>query len=538
MHQIKLGSSVPIALFLALTACSSEPNGGTTKPPGSGGQAGAPTSGGSTATSGGKSASGGSGGASGGATNGSGGVSPSGGSTSGSGGTTVGGSMTAGGSAGTAGVAAGGTQASGGANTSGGSSALGGTSSGGTGAIAGTSSSGGMAGSTGIAGASGTGGSAGGGSMHWVGTWACGPQTTETNNLPPSPGLSGNTLRQYVHVTIPGKQLRIRLSNEFGTSPVTFESVHVAASKGGGAIDTATDKTLAFSGMPNVTVPAGKTVLSDMFDYNLPALSDLAISIKFGTQSGDVTGHPGSRTTSYLQSGNAVSEASLASAAKTDHWYFITGVDVMAPESAAAIVVLGDSISDGRGSTTNGNDRWPDALAKRLQANAATANVAVLNQGIGGNTVLAGGLGPTAKARFDRDVLGQTGAKWLIIFEGVNDIGNNSTGNVANDLIAAFGQFIEKAHAKNMKVFGAPITPFAGSQYDSSAHETTRQTVNQWIRTSGKFDAVIDLDAAVRDPNKQTALLGSYESADKDHLHLGPAGYKAMADAVDLTLFK
>ncbi len=227
----------------------------------------------------------------------------------------------------------------------------------------------------------------------------------------------------------------------------------------------------------------------------------MAVTIKFGAVPAGITGHPGSRTNSYIQTGNGVSAASLTSPVSTAHWYYITGLDVDAAPEAAAVVILGDSITDGRGSDTDGNTRWPDFLSRRLRSNQGTQQVAVLNLGIGGGTVLAGGLGPTAKARFQRDVLDQRGAKWLITFIGVNDIGNDSQPPVADNLIAAYGEFITKAHDKGMLVYGAPITPFGGNGYYSAAHEATRQTVNTWIRTSNKFDKVIDFEPAVVDPN-------------------------------------
>jgi lysophospholipase L1-like esterase len=280
-------------------------------------------------------------------------------------------------------------------------------------------------------------------------------------------------------------------------------------------------------------------VLSDPFDYNLPALTNLAVTIYFGSISATtINGHPGSRTTSFIQSGNLVSATNLPAASKTAHWYVITGVEVLAPGSSQAVVTFGDSITDGRGSTTDGNNRWPDYLAQRLSTNPPAPGAAVINMGIGGNAVLTGGLGPTARARFDRDVLGQSGVRWLIVFEGVNDIGGASAGGspaVATNLINAYQQFIAKAHARNLRAYGATITPFGGNGYYSTAHEAARQTVNNWIRTNNLFDAVIDFDAVVRNPVTLTNLLSAYDSG--DGLHLNPAGYQAMADAIDLTLF-
>lgn len=409
---------------------------------------------------------------------------------------------------------------------------------GGGGASSGGAPSGGSSSGNGglpAGGAAGSGGGGGGPTAEpWVGTWATAQQTTEPANLPPAPGLAGNTLRQLVRVSMGGSKLRLRLSNEHGTAPVTLGAVHVAISKGGGAIEATTDTALTFEGAPTVTIPVGKTATSDAFDFTLAPLADVAISLHFTSQTGEVTGHPGSRTTSFLQTGNAVTSASMPNATRTDHWYFIAGLDVLADQDSGAVVVLGDSITDGRGSTTNQNDRWPDQLAKRLQASPATAKVAVLNMGIGGNAVLKEGLGPTGLERFDRDVLGQSGVRWLIVLEGVNDIGTRiGDAKVADELIAAYQQFVTKAHQANIRAYGVPILPFAGSQYAGA--ESARQTVNTWIRTSGTFDAVIDLDAAVRDPNDAKKLLGSYDSG--DHLHLSPAGYLKMAEAVDLSLF-
>ena len=381
-----------------------------------------------------------------------------------------------------------------------------------------------------------TAGSAGADTTPWVGTWATAPQLTEPQNAPPLPGLADNTLRQILHVTTGGEQLRMRFSNEFTSGPVTMNAVHLAVSTGGGAIEPSSDTALTFSGAASVTIPAGQLAFSDPFDFALAPLDDVAVSIHFGSVPAGITGHPGSRTTSYLQLGDAVALERLQAPIATEHWYYATGIDVVAPGTGAAVVVLGDSITDGRGSTTNGNDRWPDALARRLQANPLTAQVAVLNQGIGGNAVVSGGLGPSALERFDRDVLNQSGVRWLVVLEGVNDIAWNNSPQVADDLISAYQQFITKAHARQIQIYGVPILPFGDSSYDSPEHEAARQLVNDWIRTSGQFDAVLDLDEAVRDPTAPNKLLQAYDSG--DHLHLSPTGYQAMAEAVDLSLFE
>ncbi len=373
------------------------------------------------------------------------------------------------------------------------------------------------------------------GARHWVGTWACGPQLIEPDNLPPAPGLSGNTLRQVVHGSIGGDRLRVRLSNAYGEAPLTLRSVHVARSAGGSAIDTATDQALTFGGAPSRALAPGETVFSDPLDFAVSPLTQLSITIQFGAAPSAVTGHPGSRTTSYLQQGNAVDAAALANAVTTDHWYYVTGIDILAGRASAALITLGDSLTDGRGSTTNGNDRWPDNLARRLHANAATRGIAVLNQGIGGNAVLSGGLGPTALERFEHDVLEQSGGRWLIVLAGVNDIGMSRDPRIASQLSAAFHGMIRAAHERGLLVYGVPILPFGGSAYFSPDQERARLAVNDWIRTSRHFDAVIDLDAALRDPAQPAQLLASYDCG--DHLHLSVAGYQKLADSIDLGLF-
>lgn len=373
---------------------------------------------------------------------------------------------------------------------------------------------------------------------HWVTTWGCAPQLTEPRNLPPTP-LTHNTLRQFVRTTLPGKQLRIRFSNAFGNSPVTLDAAHLAmaagaGSAGSGEINPATDRALKFVGKPSVIIPPGEFVMSDPLEFNLTGLAEIAISVHFEECSATaVTGHPGSRTTSFIQSGDGVAMANLPQAAKTQHWYLITGVEVRADAASQALVVLGDSITDGRGSTTDGNDRWPDQLARRLLSNAPTAGIAVVNMGIGGNAIF-GGLGPAAVNRFERDVLNQAGVRYLIVFEGVNDIGGDHSAapTLATNLISAYTRFAREAHVREILVYGATITPFGGNGYFSTAHEAARQRVNAWIRTNFIYDGVIDFDAVTRDPATLTNLLTAYDTG--DHLHLNPAGYKAMAESIDM----
>lgn len=380
---------------------------------------------------------------------------------------------------------------------------------------------------------------------HWVTTWGCAPQLTEPNNLPPAP-LANTTLRQFVRTTIGGKNLRVRFSNIFGTDSVTIHTAHVAlaagkGSAGSGEINPVTDKTLTFNGAAEVVIPRGESVLSDAVDFELPALADVAVSTYFGDISATtVTGHPGSRTTSFIVTNNSVSAVSLPDVKKAVHWYLITGIEVQADASGRAVAVLGDSITDGRGSTDNGNNRWPDILTQRLGTNAPTANVAVVNVGIGGNAIF-GGLGPAAVKRFDRDVLEQPGVRYFILFEGVNDIGGrNSSMTTATNLVNAYTEMAGKAKARGIRAYGATITPFGGNGYYSDLHEQERQYVNTWIRTNTVFDGVIDFDAAVRDPDAPMKFQAAFHPGlnANDWLHLNPAGYKVMGDAIDLNLFK
>lgn len=379
---------------------------------------------------------------------------------------------------------------------------------------------------------------------HWVATWGCAPQLTEPNNLPPVP-LAGSTLRQFVHTSVGGKELRIRFSNIFGTDSVTIHTAHLAlaagkGSAGSGDINPATDKSLTFQGSAEMVIPRGESVLSDPVDFVLPALADVAVSIYFGDISATtITGHPGSRSTSFIVASNAVSAPSLPAAKKTAHWYLITGIEVQCERSGESIVVLGDSITDGRGSTTDGNNRWPDMLARRLSTNALTANVSVVNMGIGGNGIF-GGLGPAAVKRFDRDVLEQSGVRYFILFEGVNDIGGRESNMAtATNLANACAQMASQAKARGIRAYGATITPFGGSGYYSELHEQERQYVNAWIRSNTVFDGVIDFDAAVRDPVTVTNFQAAYHPGlnANDWLHLNPAGYNAMGNAIDLNLF-
>jgi lysophospholipase L1-like esterase len=383
---------------------------------------------------------------------------------------------------------------------------------------------------------------------NWVGSWATSQQIPEPHNSLAADDLRDATLRQIVHLSVGGARLRVHVSNAFGTAALHFASVHIArpVTISGAKIEPGSDRALTFDGKPDVTVPPGAGYVSDPIEYPAAPLSDLAISIYFDSAPAQQTGHPGSRATSYLVHGDHAADADLAEPKRFDHWYQLSGIDVEAPGSGASVAVLGDSITDGHGATTNGNDRWTDVLARRLQNDPKYRSIGVLNQGIGGNHLLTDGLGPNALARFDRDVLAQAGVRYLIVFEGVNDLGGLArTGEVSaaehaalvERVLGAYEQIVTRAHAQGIAVFGATITPYTGSDYyhPGPASEADRQSVNGWIRTPGHFDAVIDFDQVTRDPAHPERLLPAFDCG--DHLHPSPAGYAAMGEAVPLTLF-
>ena len=374
------------------------------------------------------------------------------------------------------------------------------------------------------------------GAQHWVGTWAGSPYY-DSGNQPPA-SLSNAVLRQVVHISLGGSQFRFQFSNLFGNGPVTIASAHIALCTATPAVDStidpATDTALAFSGSASATIAQGQELWSDPINFPIAALGNVSITTAFGSVPSSVVGHSGSRTTSYLQAGSSdVSAASMASAQTTDHWYYISGIDVMADTAALAAVAIGDSITDGRGTDTNKNNRWTDILAARLQANAATAHVAMLNQGIGA-TSLVGTSGTAAQARFNRDVLGQSSVRYAIVFDGVNDIGG---GAQFAGMKAAYDDMIARAHAKGVLIYGATILPFGANSYYSAAHEAVRVQVNEYIK-SGAFDGYIDFEAAVTDgqnPPKLDTVSATW--AQQDGLHPGPAGYQKIGDAADLTMF-
>ncbi len=389
----------------------------------------------------------------------------------------------------------------------------------------------------------------------WIETWVAMPQLTEPGNLPPPPFTTAtgvfvdSTVRQTLHTSIGGRRVRLRISNAFGDTALAITAIHIALPEGGAAgvsaIHPGSDRALTFQGRDAITISAGAQAVSDPVRFEVAEASNLTVTIYLagGQRSQNITSHPGSRTTTYMVAGNHVSDTDLANAAQVAHWYFLSGLEVSRDDDAAGVIMLGDSLTDGRGSTTNQNDRWPDQLASRLRNRARTDDIAVLNQAAGGNRVLNDGLGPNLLARLDRDLLAHSAVRWTMVFEGINDIGTaaateQAQHDVADELIRAYEQIIIRAHARNILVYGATLTPIEGSFYfdDTGFREAARQTVNHWIRTSGRFDAVIDFDRAARDPSNPAIIAPALDTG--DHLHLNPSGYKALADAVDLGLFR
>lgn len=390
--------------------------------------------------------------------------------------------------------------------------------------------------------------------MHWIATWTAAPLRCEQASLPPPPFtrdgvvFPDSTVRQTARVSAGGRRIRLRFSNAYGTTELALARARVALPGGGQAgarsVTAGTSLAVTFGGRPGTVIPAGAQVVTDPLDFPLTAGANITVTVYLATgqqERGGITSHPGSRTTTHMLAGDHVDDEDLAGATAIDHWYFLSCVEVRTDEASAVAVALGDSLTDGRGSTTNGNDRWPDQLCARLRDKAA--RVAIVNQGIGGNCVLRDGIGPSVLARLDRDVLAVTGVRWLVVLAGVNDIGTAAATDaaqkqVAADLIAAYEQIIVRAHARGIGVYGATMTPFGGSEdYDDrqGRREAARQAVNEWIRAGRRFDAVIDFDVAVRDPLHPRRVRSSLH--DGDHLHLNPAGYQALASAVPASLF-
>jgi len=379
---------------------------------------------------------------------------------------------------------------------------------------------------------------------HWVGTWAT--ASYDRPNPKADFGATDTTLRQIVHVSLGGSTIRLELSNQFGTEPLSIGAVRVAIAGAKGDITAPSANAVTFGGRPTIIIPPGAHVVSDPAAINLPAMADLTISIFVPAQKiSNITAHSSAYATQYVAPGNVVGDISLppatAGTRTSTSWFFLKAVDVMADPKSAAVVAFGDSITDGTRSTTDANNRWPDFLARRLHADKKTANLGVLNVGIGGNRVLHDVTGPSALARFDDDVLAQSGVKYMIILESINDIGHAYDPAkpydvvTAEDIIQGLTQLADRAHTHNIKIFGATVTPYAGAKYMSPEGEAVRKTVNQWIRTTTVLDGAIDFEAATID--KATgAFDAKYDSG--DHLHPNDAGMEAMAAAINLKLFE
>ncbi|RVU05654.1 SGNH/GDSL hydrolase family protein [Novosphingobium umbonatum] len=389
----------------------------------------------------------------------------------------------------------------------------------------------------------------GGCKAQWVAAWGSAQFQPDANNALPAGSFAGKTLREILRLSLGGQKVRLRLSNFAGTQPLTLKGVSVALAQdpAHAAVDPLSIRPVRFDGRQEVTIPAGADYWSDAVDLPMQAGRDLAVSIAYDADPANQTSHPGSRATSYLLAGDQREAADMPGASTTDHWFQLAGVEVERCAPAAVIVALGDSITDGHGTTTNGNNRWTDILAQRLQADPRFRNQAVINQGIGGNRLLHDGLGPNALARFERDVLSQAGLSHVIVLEGINDIGTLTREapvplaehqRLVANMIAAYRQIIARAHARGVKVIGATIMPFMGTAFyhPDAQNEADRQNVNDWIRAKGHFDAVIDFDAITRDPAHPDRLLPTYDKG--DFLHPGPQGYRAMGEAIDLTLFR
>jgi lysophospholipase L1-like esterase len=411
-----------------------------------------------------------------------------------------------------------------------------------------------------------------GAAERWVGTWSTaevarpqapppppatpGPPPFMPNQCPPNPALaapqasgfmhfSNQTLRQIVHTSIGGSRVRVVFSNRYGTSALAIGAAHVALRDKDAAIQPASGRALTFGGRPAFTIPPEALAYSDPVALTVPQMSDLAIDLFLPGDTDSpspLTMHNGAFQTSYVsEKGNHAGAASFPTGATTQNWFVVYRVEVVAPQPVGGLVTFGDSITDGTRSTPGSNNRWPDHLARRMLSPSSPVKIGVMNAGIAGNRVLSNAAyqsGINALARFEHNVASQPGVTHVIFLEGINDIGQarENPSPSADDIIAGHKQIIERAHARGLKIFGATLTPFYGAAYYTEVGEAKRQAVNQWIRTGNAYDGVIDFDKATRDPADPKKFLAAYDSC--DHLHPGDAGYKAMADAIDLSLFK
>jgi lysophospholipase L1-like esterase len=387
--------------------------------------------------------------------------------------------------------------------------------------------------------------------QHWVAAWGAAQQLVEPSNMLPAQQWRDASLRQIVHLSLGGRQLRVRFSNAFGSTPLVLDGAAVALAKAPGQaeVEAQSVRPLSFGGQQAVSIPPGAEYYSDVVAMEFKPGADLAVSLYLKAAPAQQTGHPGSRANSFTAAGNRVMDSAWSDAGKVAHWYVVSDVEVAAPRATGALVAIGDSITDGRGATTDGNDRWPDLLAARLQRQAAAGAApgmarggapGVVNAGIGGGRMLLDGLGPNMASRFDRDVLSRSGVTHAVVLIGVNDLGTLKRSGATPaarqlllaDLKLAHRQLAERAHAHGVCLIGATLTPYGSNDYyhPGADDEADRQALNDWIRRSGVFDAVADFDAALRDPAAPQRLAGFADSG--DGLHPSPAGFRAMADAV------
>ncbi len=369
---------------------------------------------------------------------------------------------------------------------------------------------------------------------HWVGTWACAPQTVDKSFMPYNNQMTNRSVRQVVKVSIGGNVIRLQLSNELSSEPVEITSVYIAKAGNGPEIYKTSAKYLQFGKKRQVVIPAGKAVFSDALKFNLQPLERVSITINYLKAPKEPTVHMGSRTTSYILRGVTNSYTDFTTAFKEDHWFNISAIDVL-DATASSIAILGNSITDGKGSTTNAQDRWPDFLSAALNNGAGfnlfkVGKTGILNLGIGNNRILSVGLGAPGKERFDRDILAQRGLRAVIIFEAINDIGTSTNPDeTARKLVEAYQVMIKKARQRGLKVYMGTITPFRGCRgYFTEEREKARKIVNSWIRTTHEIDGFIDFDALMRDPSAPEQLRREWQIG--DWLHPNPVGYKQMGE--------
>lgn len=368
--------------------------------------------------------------------------------------------------------------------------------------------------------------------QNWVGTWATAPQTVVRSFMPYNNCMTNRSVRQVVKVSIGGDVIRLKLSNIYSMQPVEIRSIYIAHDKDSFSIDAKSAQYFKFGNSYKTVIPAGKQIVSDALKFNLRNLERVAITINYTSAPEVPTVHMGSRTTSYIMKGVTNAHSNFEKAFRENHWYNISGIDVYTKSnSMSAIAIMGNSITDGKCSTDNAQNRWPDVMSEMLQLKHKITNQGVLNLGIGNNRVtVPGGFGALAKERFDRDILMQSGVKKVIIFEGINDIGAAKSGNsetVARQIIESIQGMVRKAKARKMKVYLGTITPFRGAGYYSHFHEAARLYVNDWIRSQAKkVDGILDFAKLLQDPNDDRRMKREYAS--NDWLHPNPAGYKAM----------